>query len=235
MQHMLPLRQTYGDVSYNGHAKKGEEHRNNMTNFGILMEIQGIDKPFDWSRELVKAVNETWFDVSKGQGRFARKTHTGLYYSPTREAGMTSEGIKVDAMPIQSLDQVKDAFQGYYSYIEDFIEDMKKVFPTLKDDWGIYVPEVKYLSPEPLVDYNNLSLTKYPNIHFVGDALSARGITVSGAQGTLVAEQLLKDEKEIYDFLEWADKPGPWSKEDDKIHTIGGLTMPKENTNKLNK
>ncbi len=190
----VAVEQTYGDVSYNGHAKKGEEHRNNMTNFGILMEIQGIDEPFTWSRELVKAVNETWFDNSKGQGRYARKTHTGLYYSPTREAGMTSEGIKVDAMSIKSLDKVKDAFQGYYDYIEDFIEDMKKVFPTLKDDWGIYVPEVKYLSPEPLVNYNNLSLTTYPNVHFVGDALSARGITVSGAQGTLVAEQLLNGE-----------------------------------------
>jgi hypothetical protein len=54
----------------------------------------------------------------------------------------------------------------------DFIEDMKKVFPTLQDDWGIYVPEVKYLSPEPLVNYRNLSLTKFPNVHFVGDALS---------------------------------------------------------------
>ena len=72
-----------------------------------------------------------------------------------------------------------------------FIEDMKKVFPTLKDDWGIYVPEVKYLSPEPLVDYTNLALTEYPNVHFVGDALSARGITVSGAQGTYVAEAIL--------------------------------------------
>ena len=52
-----------------------------------------------------------------------------------------------------------------------FIEDMKKVFPTLGDDWGMYIPEVKYLSPEPLVDYDNLSLEQVPNIHFVGDAL----------------------------------------------------------------
>jgi uncharacterized FAD-dependent dehydrogenase len=78
----VAVEQTYGDVSYNGHAKKGEEHRNDMTNFGILMEIQGIDEPFTWSRELVKAVNETWFDSSTGLGRHARKTHTGLYYSP---------------------------------------------------------------------------------------------------------------------------------------------------------
>ena len=75
---------------------------------------------------------------------------------------------------------------------DDFISDMKKVFPTLSHDWGIYIPEVKYLSPEPLVNYNNLSLTKYENVHFVGDALSARGITVSGAQGIYVAEDLIK-------------------------------------------
>ena len=55
------------------------------------------------------------------------------------------------------------------------------------------MPEVKYLAPEPLVNYEDLSLARFPNVHFVGDALSARGITVSGAQGTLVAEQLLKN------------------------------------------
>jgi len=51
---------------------------------------------------------------------------------------------------------------------------------------------------------------------------------VSGAQGTLVAEQLLILKKEINDFLEWADEPGPWSEEDDKIYTVGGLTNDKE-------
>jgi hypothetical protein len=40
------------------------------------------------------------------------------------------------------------------------------------------MPEVKYLSPEVKVDYKDLSLIDYPNVHFVGDALSARGITV---------------------------------------------------------
>ena len=69
---------------------------------------------------------------------------------------------------------------------------MKIVFPTLKDDWGIYIPEVKYLSSEPVVNYDDLSLQNYPNIHFVGDALSARGISVSGAHGILVAENILK-------------------------------------------
>jgi uncharacterized FAD-dependent dehydrogenase len=53
------------------------------------------------------------------------------------------------------------------------------------------MPEVKYLSPEPLVNYTDLSLNEFPNVHFVGDALSARGITVSGAHGIYVAESLI--------------------------------------------
>jgi len=173
----VAVEETYGDHSYNGHAKKDESFRNDMTNFGIMMEIRGIDKPFKWTRELVGKVQEN---------------STGLFYSPSREPSTTSEGVDVSATKIENLDVVKDAFQGYFKYIDDFINDMKLVFPTLKDDWGIYVPEVKYLAPEPLVNYSDLSLTKFPDVHFVGDALSARGISVSGAHGTLVAESIIK-------------------------------------------
>jgi uncharacterized FAD-dependent dehydrogenase len=174
----VAVEETYGDYSYNGHAKKDPKYLNNMTNFGILMEINGIKDPFEWSRKLVSKVQ------SHG---------TGLYYSPSRKPSITSEGNEVSAHQIDwmGLQLVLEYFQGYFRYITDFIEDMKKVFPTLGDDWGIYIPEVKYLSPEPLVNYNDLSLTKYPNVHFVGDALSARGITVSGAHGIYVAESLI--------------------------------------------
>lgn len=176
----VAVEETYGDVTYNGHAKKDEAHRNNMTNFGIIMEIKGIKDPFTWSRDVVNKLQ------SNG---------TGLYYSPSREPSNTSEKNTVSATPI-NLDTlthvVEPVMEGYFKYIWDFIQDMKKIFPTLGDDWGVYIPEVKYLSPEPLVDYTNLALTKYPNVHFVGDALSARGITVSGAHGIYVAESLIK-------------------------------------------
>jgi uncharacterized FAD-dependent dehydrogenase len=177
----VAVEETYGDHSYNGHAKKDEAYRNNMTNFGILMEIQGITYPFNFSRSVVSNLN----DMSQDG--------TGLYYSPSRKPSTTSEGANVSAIQISEddLKQVREEFRGYFKYIDGFIDDMKKVFPTLKDDWGIYIPEVKYLSPEPLVNYNNLSLTKYEQIYFVGDALSARGITVSGAQGIYVAEKLI--------------------------------------------
>ena len=175
----VAVEETYGNHTYNGHAKKDEAFRNDMTNFGILMEIRGIDKPFDWSRNVVKQLQST--------------SHTGLYYSPSRKPSTTSEGVDVSAtqIDVDGYKDVVEVFEGYYRYIESFIDDMKKVFPTLKDDWGVYIPEVKYLSPEPLVDYTNLALTKYDNVHFVGDALSARGITVSGAQGIYVAETLI--------------------------------------------
>jgi uncharacterized FAD-dependent dehydrogenase len=184
----VAVEETYGDHSYNGHAKKDEKYRNDMTNFGILMEVNGIEEPFKWSRDLVSKVN---------------KDGTGLYYSPTRTPSTTSEGENVSAVTISEMDEVREAFQGYYSYIDDFIEDMKKVFPTLGDDWGVYIPEVKYLSPEPLVNYDDLSLVDYDNVHFVGDALSARGITVSGAQGIYVTDYILKKHNEEYpEFFE---------------------------------
>jgi len=172
----VAVEETYGDYSYNGHAKKDMRYRNDMTNFGILMEIRGIEKPFEWSRDVVSKL------------QFNGK---GLYYSPTRVPSLTSEGDEVSSYQIDNLDGVRNTLGEYFQYVEDFIDDMKKVFPTLGDDWGIYVPEVKYLSPEPKVDYNNLTLAQFENVHFAGDALSARGITVSGAQGIYIAESLL--------------------------------------------
>ena len=161
-----------------------------MTNFGILMEINGIDNPFEWSRKVVNECNVIDGETKENLG--------GVYYSPnqTRQPSNTSEGerVKSQQAPEQILPLVRNAFGGYFEYIEDFIEDMKKVFPTLRNDWGIYIPEVKYLSPEPLVYHSDLALVEYPNVHFVGDALSARGITVSGAQGILAVEKFVKKE-----------------------------------------
>jgi len=175
----VAVEETYGDVSYNGHAKKGEEFRNDMTNFGILMEIKGIENPFEWSRDVVQKL---------------QANKTGLYYSPsyTRQPSLTSEGNTVSATQTNSLVPFKEAMGEYADYIINFIDNMNSVF-GFDNDWGMYIPEVKYLSPEPLVNYNDLSLTAFSNVHFVGDALSARGITVSGAHGIYVAEAIIRE------------------------------------------
>jgi uncharacterized FAD-dependent dehydrogenase len=180
----VAVEETYGDITYNGHAKKGKEFENQMTNFGILMEIKGIDNPFEWSRDVVKQCQAQELIPNKGE------KNIGLYYSPSRTVSKTSENEYVTAFQLSSLEPFKESFGEYSQYILDFIDQMNKVF-EFGDDWGMYVPEVKYLSPEPLVRYDDLSLSEFPNVHFVGDALSARGITVSGAQGIYVAESLL--------------------------------------------
>lgn len=181
----VAVEETYGDITYNGHAKKGEEFRNDMTNFGILMEIKGIENPFEWSRDV----------VSKCQDNLnGKKIQAGMFYSPklTRWPSQTSEGDELKASITSDIEPFKEIFGKYANYIIKFIDDMNKVF-EFGDDWGMYIPEVKYLSPEPLVDYNNLSLPNYNNVHFIGDALSARGITVSGAHGIYVASSILKN------------------------------------------
>jgi uncharacterized FAD-dependent dehydrogenase len=173
----VAVEETYGDVTYNGHAKKGEQFRNDMTNFGILMEIKGIENPFKWSR---KVVNSLQID-DKG----------GIFFTPgDREPSLTSEDGIVKSYKVTNLGKFKWAMGEYAQYIIDFIDQMNKIF-EFGDDYVFYAPEVKYLSPEPLVNYTNLALNEYPNVHFVGDALSARGITVSGAHGIYVAEYLL--------------------------------------------
>jgi uncharacterized FAD-dependent dehydrogenase len=182
----VAVEETYGDVSYNGHAKKGEEFRNDMTNFGILMEIKGIEDPFKWCRDVVQKCQ---LETEPGQG-FDWKS--GLYYSPneTRKPTLTSEGKLIKCVRPDGLNDIREAFQGNFQYIETFISQMNEVF-QFNDDWGIYIPEVKYAAPEPLTNHKDMSLNEFPNVHFVGDALSARGITVSGAHGIYVAESLV--------------------------------------------
>jgi len=173
----VAVEETYGDISYNGHAKKGKEFENQMTNFGILMEIKGIEDPFTWSRDVVQKL---------------QINGKGLYYSPSRTMSKTSEGTDVTAHQIRSLEVFYEVLGQYATYIGTFINNMDTIF-NFGGDYGIYIPEVKYLSPEPLVNYTDLSLNDFPNVHFVGDALSARGITVSGAHGIYVAESLIKN------------------------------------------
>ena len=67
---------TYDMKSYNGHSYKQENMINNMTNFGIIMEIKGINNPFQFQKDV----------VSKCQidGK-------GIHYSPnfTRKPGLS--------------------------------------------------------------------------------------------------------------------------------------------------
>lgn len=182
----VAVEHTYGDVTYNGHAKKGDKYRNDMTNFAILMEIKGIENPFEWSRKIVQYCQRE--NIGK---------RVGLYYSPnkTRKPSLTSEGEDVSCYQLEDLEAF-NCFGEYADYVLTFINQMNEIF-EFGDDYGIYIPEVKYLNPEPVVNYENLSLIDHPNVYFAGDVLSARGITVSGSQGIYIAENILKENENI--------------------------------------
>jgi uncharacterized FAD-dependent dehydrogenase len=165
---------TYDMKSYNGHSYKQDNMINNMTNFGIIMEIKDIDNPFQFQKEI----------VSKCQ-----INGKGIHYSPnlTRKPSLTAEGKEMNVISVGNLDLFKEIYKEYADYIINYIDDLNKVF-KFENDYSLYIPEVKFLSEEVLVNYNNLSLIDYPNIHFVGDSLSSRGIAVSAAQGLYSVE-----------------------------------------------
>lgn len=67
-------------------------------------------------------------------------------------------------------------------------------------------------------------------IIFVFDPLAiALVVAANFAFDRIEPEKQMKDtDKEISDFLEEVDQPGPWLEEDDKIYTVGGLTNDKD-------
>jgi uncharacterized FAD-dependent dehydrogenase len=167
---------TYGMKSYNGHSFKDEKMISNMVNFGIIMEIKGINNPFQFQKDI----------VSKCQ-----INGKGIHYSPnfTRKPSLTAEGKEMNVTTIDNLELFKEIYKEYADYIIEYIDDLNKVF-YFGNDYSLYIPEVKFLSEEVLTNYNDLSLIDYPNIHFVGDSLSSRGIAVSAAQGVYIAKNL---------------------------------------------
>jgi uncharacterized FAD-dependent dehydrogenase len=168
---------TYDMKSYNGHSYKQDNMINNMTNFGIIMEIKEIDNPFQFQKDI----------VSKCQidGK-------GIHYSPdfTRKPSLTSEGKEMNVFSVNNLDLFKEIYGEYANYIIEYIEDLNKIF-KFENDYSLYIPEVKFLSEEVLVNYEDLSLIDYPNVHFIGDSLSSRGIAVSASQGVYCCKNLI--------------------------------------------
>jgi uncharacterized FAD-dependent dehydrogenase len=166
---------TYGMKSYNGHSFKDESMRNDMNNFGIIMEVKGIENPFEWQKQLVEKCQ------SEGKG---------LFYSPSLKPSLSAEGEPMNLVELENLDKFKEIYGEYADYIINFITDLNKIF-QFGDDYSLYIPEVKFLSEEVLVNYDNLSLVDFPNIYICGDSLSARGIAVSAAQGLYIGSSII--------------------------------------------
>lgn len=165
----VAIEDTYGMKSFNGHAFKSGK-KNNLINFGILMEVRDIKKPLEFTKDLVKRCNVG------GKGK----------YFTFGEREPTVDADRVDRHHFKKL------FGKYALHIFDFIKLLDKIF-KFGDDYVFYLPEIKYLTNEIEVNKHNLSLYKWPNVHLAGDVLSARGIVVSACHGMYIAEDLLNN------------------------------------------
>lgn len=168
---------TYGKISFNGHALKDPNRFNNMTNFGIMLEIKNeIEDPYNFCQQLVS---------------FFNKDGKGASYSPVnRKPSKTDDGEKMPCYPI-TLETLKKGFGPYFKYIYEFIQDLNKTF-NIENNYITYIPEVKYSSNTLILNNNNFTLIDHPDIHIQGDQSVSRGIWISSITGLYVAESFLK-------------------------------------------
>lgn len=167
---------TYGYITANGHAYKDPEKRNDLTNFGIMLEIKNeIEDPFKFKQELVKLFNK--------DGKMSS-------YSPiNRKPSKTDEGEDMPCEPI-TLDKFKEGYGKYANYILEFIEDLNKTF-NIDNNYILYLPEVKYISNTLMFNNSDFSLLNYKDVHIQGDNGMSRGIWVAAVSGMYVAESLI--------------------------------------------
>lgn len=158
-----------GMKSYNGHGYKDETKNNGLTNFGILLEVKGVKNPLLFTQKLVKK---------------CQTGNRGLYYTPGYRKPT------VDATLCHRSEFIS-IYGEYANTILEFIDKLNQIF-KFENDYVIYLPEVKLLTNEIIVNTGDLSLKQYPDVHIVGDALSARGIFVSASQGMYLAESFLR-------------------------------------------
>jgi len=159
----------YGDIkTVNGHSFRNE-YQNDLINFGIMLEIKGICNPLEYSRKFAKDFN--W-------------NNQITYFLGDFPIIPTIEGKEIKLKDLQSN-------FPYWNEVEDFLIKLNRLF-HFEWDYTLYLPEVKFLTNEVVVDYSNLKVPGY-NLYLNGDSLSARGIVVSASQGIYTAESLLRE------------------------------------------
>ncbi|MBU0924193.1 hypothetical protein KKG81_04855 [bacterium] len=154
-----------GLYSYNGHAYKSDSMYNGLTNFGIIMEIEGVKDPLKYTQDFVKRYN---------------KNKTGYCY------GNMDRKLTTTANEMTERTSTMDDFKIFLT-IFDFIIHLDKIF-GFGGDYVLYIPEVKYLTNMIELDKKSMSLKQYKNVHIIGDNAGARGIFCSIAHGLHLAD-----------------------------------------------
>jgi hypothetical protein len=135
-------------------------------------------------------------------------------YEPTLTDEFHEEGFNDDDFP-EPNEALSRAAERYERYYDDNYDD---------SGWTDGSTADQYAEPKPPAD---ISIDKENAERWaqVADEL-AKGAVEDDLDD--FRDLPWEEDPEVLDLLDEMDKPGPWSEEDDKIHTIGGLTNDKE-------
>lgn len=176
-----------GFICFNGHSYKEPNPNNNTVNYGIMCEIEGLEKYDSKEKQilLMKYINQSsnWFDDNYilEDKEWVVKPTTPLLESES-DTFPCSTGIR------------------YLSYLYpkevvgamgDFVNELNKIVPL--DNATYLYPEVKLSGYTPELNFNTYE-TKEPGLYMIGDCVISRGIVKAAITGLMFAENLIEGE-----------------------------------------
>lgn len=180
--HVCAEKTNEGFTCFNGHAYKTSDPNNNSVNYGIICEIDGLEKYHSKESqiELMKKINniDTWYDDN-------------FYNDDKLEEDLV--------LPKRKLLDGFDFLKGYYpeeaiKSLTDFVLELNKIVDLSKAHF-LY-PEVKLSGEIPNLNYKTFE-TKLKNLYMIGDCAISRGIVKSGLTGIMLADGLMGEENDI--------------------------------------
>ncbi len=172
--HVCAEKSPLGFTCFNGHAYKTPDSNNHSVNYGIICEIEGLNKYSSKENQinLIRNINNisTWkYD--------------------------NFNNIDEEPVPKRKLLDGFEHLKGYYpgeviESLNNFINELNKIV-NLNNARYLY-PEVKLSGEVPDLNYKTFE-TKQPNLYMIGDCSVSRGIIKAAITGIIFAENQLKE------------------------------------------
>ena len=162
-----------GFTCFNGHALKTPDPTNNTVNYGIMCEVEGLDK-YNTKEEQIKLMK----DINK---------------IPCWKMD-NFPAIGIQPQPARPLLSGFEQLEGYYpdeviKSMEDFVNELNKVVDLSKAHY-LY-PETKLSGNIPELNYTTFE-TKQPHLYMIGDCAISRGIVKASYTGWKFAKEFIK-------------------------------------------
>lgn len=174
--HTCAEKASEGFICFNGHAFKELDPNNNTVNYGIMCEVEGLDKynTKEEQIELMKQVNaiDTWYSDN-----FYNDHKIGEVVLPKRKL-------------LEGFEQLEGLYpKEVIDSMVDFVKELGKLIDLSKAHY-LY-PETKLSGNIPELNYKTFE-TKQHNFYMIGDCAISRGIVKASYTGWKFAKEFIK-------------------------------------------